>query len=363
MDKIIAMFLGSMLVVSMFLVSANTLSDDILTSSDLESITADISASDLITAEESVEATNGAVVMITEGNGWGVVDNEKAAFTKLRAVTKQDPNTDSLSTSRGYFLIGKVKLMIQSSEETESTKTYNLRSENDAITGTLILKLQDATNYNEGKFGVYKGDLVLSAKDSTFKATVTMALSQHNVANQKIKDFKDKVAYSYSGYLELSDLTLKFQSTPNSKPSRLEFNVYGADEEKGTLILESGDDKNYRGRLKYIDTDGETVVASLKTDLSHSDNEMSGKLFAEYENGETKEGKITIFQEKVYTTNPDKKSTEPVFKDKAFDADVKSKAGVFANVDPSVNEKQNVASSENEKGFWKKFFGLFGKEE
>ena len=345
-------------------------------SSDLKKITDDITESDLVTAEEKVDSVikrehptelPKARTVITKGQGWAVTGGNNAAFVKFQTVTKQAENGDTFLTfSNGKIIIGDIKIDLQATQDTETLKSYALKNGDGSITGTLVLTRQANSVYNNGKFAVWNGDLTIRAGDKSFTADVVIALEQHVVGAQKVKEYKEHVKLSHTGWFNFGDYEFKFQSTPNSKEDRIEATVYGSQGETGRLVLERGSDATFVGWLK-VEKNGERetrLSANLKAELKRDGNQLSGPLRVEVVqgSGEVLEGTMTIIEDKKYSSTPVAVPTPPAF-ERGDAVDSIDDDSDEDDSDRSENSGSGSDNSGNKKGFWKKFFGFFGGDE
>ena len=309
-----------------------------------------------------------AKTIITNGHGWAVTEGNKAAFVKFKTITKQAENGDNFLTfSHGKIIIGDIKIDLQATQDTETLKSYALKNSDGLITGALVLTRQDNSVYNNGKFAVWHGDLTLQVQErgtqEQFVADVVMALETHTVGYQKVKEYKDKVTLSHTGWFTFGDYEFKFQSTPNSKEDRIEAQVYGSNNLYGRMVLERESEGVYAGWLKVEEKgDGDDrLSANLKAEVKREGNQLSGPLRVEVADGsgEVLEGSITIIEDKRYFSTPVTVATPPSFE----------RGDAVDSVDDSDDDEDSDAediSSPNKgknKGFWKKFFGFLSGDD
>jgi len=194
-----------------------------------------------------------------------------------------------------------------------------------------------------------------------------------SVKTQKVDDSTDDklIVSSYSGVLVIEDTTFKLQSKLGSNMDNFEFEVYGSNDEKGTLFLRPNEDNVYIGSLKYVEASGEIVIGDIKATIERDLDKLYGKLSGQlqYPNmDKTVSGTISIYELKVYDSNSnkmDKKNDVTVSKSK-INPSVKSNAWIDATATAEpyglAKNVMKVDPSDNAKGFWNKFFALFNKQ-
>ncbi len=344
-------------------------------SSEISSITQEITEDDLVQATEKVDsivtrehpsqAVNARAV-ITRGNGWAISGTDKAAFVKFQTVTKQAVDGDQvLSKSQGKIIIGDIKADLESVEDSETRKVYYLKTREGSVTGKLILERTSDGPYNNGKFGFWKGELTMNALGSEFGASVLLGLEIHNIGAQKAKEYKEKVTSTYTGWFTFGEYEFKFQGTPNSHEKRIETTVYSSDNLKGRMVLEkeSSGDYNYVGWLKVeeVGDSDNKLSAELKVRLESDGTYLKGPLRVEIEDdSETVlEGEMTLVEERRYST-----STVVVEPSRGLEDDSQDSVEIESedSFDDSSNKGSDSQNSGKKKGFWKKFFNFFGSE-
>lgn len=353
-------------------------------SSEIPSITQDITEGDLVQATEKVDAVvarehpsqaANARVVITRGQGWAISGSDKAAFVKFQTVTKQAVDGDQvLSKSQGKIIIGDIKADLESVEDSETRKVYSLKTGDGSVKGRLILQRQSDNVYNEGKFAVWDGELTMNALGTEFEAKVTLALEVHKIGAQKVKEYKDKVTSTYTGWFNFGDYEFKFQGTPKSHEKRIEASVYGSTGLQGRMVLEkeSSGDYNYVGWLKVeeVGDSDDRLSANLKVRLESDGNYLKGPLRVEVADGSGTviEGEMTVVEERRYSS-----SDVVVQPSTSVDGDVDERSvdSIEIESEDSFDDSESVESSNSEsgssnsgkkKGFWKKFFNFFGSE-
>ncbi|MEK6809281.1 MAG: hypothetical protein AABY40_01275 [Nanoarchaeota archaeon] len=346
---------------------------------DVAAIIEGITASDVVEAEAEVEAEleseNDISIVsahqtLTTGNGWIVTSNGKAALANILFVSKQAANTagnELEANAHGWIKLGKLKIKLQSTQNTETLKSFTLNSDHDA-TGSLVLKRSDSETYSNG-IGIWRGDLTLRVgEDESFKASVVLALQEKIVGAKKFEEYKEQVKSSYNGVMQLGDLKFKLQGTPDSKNERLAFQVYGSDDREGKVILEKVNGV-YTGKIDIRDGDNR-LSGKLKAELTRDGDVLSGPITAEldkhYSDGTgTYTGTITIYEEKSYSSTSAVQSVKSRG-DAATTIKVRGDGSIDDSSDKDTSGKEDsqdksTARDKNE-GFWKRILKIFGAD-
>ena len=131
-------------------------------------------------------------------------------------------------------LIVNIKLISFS----ESKRAYAL--ENSNVAGTLIIERIKAyprgVSMWEGKLTLHEAGDLVNAVDTS----VRLVSREKSIAQKSIREHnKDVKIPEYSGSLRIDSVNFKIQSTPDSKPGRLVFQLSGENNLAGKLVLES----------------------------------------------------------------------------------------------------------------------------
>lgn len=344
---------------------------------DVATITEAITAGDVISAEAEVEAEIerehatsrvSAHQIITSGDGWIVTDNKKAALVTLFVVGKQAVSTEGAEValaSHGWIKLGKLKLQLESTQDTETAKTFVLKNDESAVSGTLTLQ-RSADEVYDG-LAIWRGDLTLRVgTDQSFSGDVVIALQEKRVGAQKFEEYREKVRSSYIGSMQLDQLQLRLQSTTNSNLDRLVFHVSGEKGVTGEMTLERDGDV-YVGHLNIAEDDGDDrLSARVIANLVREGRTLSGEIKAELDEHSsagvgTYEGTITIYEEKMYSTVPhvEERGTpsENSGTNDRGDARVeKDRSGSNSGTDREISERAEA----QQRGLWKRILEFFG---
>lgn len=329
-----------MLIASVFAVSNDAVfssSDDV---SDISEITDNISASDIVESEEEIEADRVTYTKrtISSGSGWVTTGNNGA----LASIHLVNGYIDSDITSKGWMKFGKLKLKLESTDSTDSKKVFSVNAGDRSVSGTLTLN--KGSSYQDG-FAVWTGDLKIIVDGVSYDAKVNLAIEERTLGDRKIKEQRDSSQVTATGGLELGSLYFELSGKSKMSFERIEFEVTGRDNAKGTLTLEKASGSNYVGKLKIVtynaegDADDKTS-GSIRATLTSEGSTLYGPIEYVSDDGNSDTGNIKI----------------------AFNRDVSSSSSDDSDdASEDKNEDRSGSNSGSEsRGFWKRFIEFFG---
>ncbi len=148
----------------------------------------DISDSDIVQAETEIETEKVRYLnrTVSTGSGW-IIAGEKGALLQIHLVSGY---SDNKTISKGWLKAGKLKLKIQSTENTATKKIFNVSGGDGSVSGTLILNR--GSTYQTG-FAVWSGDLTLRiGTNRSFDSKVNLAIEEKQIGKGKLKEQRDK---------------------------------------------------------------------------------------------------------------------------------------------------------------------------
>ncbi|MEK6846856.1 MAG: hypothetical protein AABY16_01670, partial [Nanoarchaeota archaeon] len=336
----------------------------------------DISSSDIVDAEQSVDdqlkeqigdVLVSAYPIVEYSTGWYESSDGRADLINMIIVRKEGTSNDGdevFVSAHGKLHIGGSPFKIATIERSDSRVVYDLQGHQ--VSGKLVL--EKVKSYNGG-ISRWDGALTLREEGDTtdsLTASVQLMTREKRIDDNKIKEYKEHIKSSYSGWLRVDQVTFKFQSIGNSNAKEIKAQVYGENNVQGKMELELVSDGNgvrvYEGRLKAeeIGDSDDRISLTLRAEVKNEGNQWSGPLRATLEDGYVVDGEMTIYEERIVRTTPvvDVPEDRPredkpkdVKKDDSFDSD--------DTVEESSDDL-SALSKGKKKGFWKKFFEAFG---
>ena len=344
---LLASILSLILVFAGFnLVKAENGSDDIFdddSSSDLSDITDDISTSDIVESENEVDSQrkNYLKRTISSGSGW-IITGDKGALLNIHLVNGY---FDGGVNSKGWIKAGKLKLKIESAENTESKKTFKIISR-EGVTGTLVLTR--GTTYQTG-FAAWIGELNIKVGEESYDAKVNLAIEEKSLGEKKLKEQRDSEYISLTGGLELDQVSFDLKGKAESNLEKIELTVMGQNNAQGELVLEKISSMEYIGKLKVkVDGDDDKLVGKLKVVFSTEGNVLYGTVAFANEDGSESTGNIKITLDRQVVQDSDDSK-----------ADSKQRSEDEVKEDRSGSNSGSDSESGN-RGFWKRFIDFFG---
>ena len=321
------------------------------------SVASSISASDAmkteIEIENEIEFETSTKNTVSKGQGW-IVTGQKGALLEILFVSKAGTTSDGTvdSISKGWMKAGDLKLKIDSTSSTETSKKFAVTAEDGLAMGTLTLT-RAAEVYQTG-FSVWNGNLDIKVGDSPFNAKVALALEEKQSSGKGTSGSSGRVASTSSGTLELGGNSYNLVGESN-KPQKLEFKVVGQQSDiTGELMLESKDSKNYVGKIRVEgnDPDMESIKGEVTATLSREGNVLYGPIRVELDGSAATDLAFLEGTIKIALTEKATEDSKVKNKDKSIASDAE------LSKEDSVKSKSDSESSN--KGFWKKFKELFG---
>lgn len=343
----LASIIGLMLVFAGFnLVKAENGSDDIFdddSSSDLSEVTDDISTSDIVESEDEVDSQRRNYVKrtISSGSGW-IITGEKGALLNIHLISGY---FDGGITSKGWIKAGKLKLKIESTENTESKKTFKIISR-EGVTGTLVLTR--GTTYQTG-FAVWTGEIDVKVGNETYDAKVNLAIEEKSLGEKKLKDERDKADTSATGTLTLGQESYDVKGKIESGLRRIELDISKTGFE-GELVLEKANGMDYIGKLKIEEKE--------------EDSKLEGKIAGTFKLEGT-----TLYGDIKFANKDGTESTGSLKIALSREVDVSEKSEDNSSDDSNDNSEDdkkedrsgsNSGSDSKNRGFWKRFIDFFG---
>jgi hypothetical protein len=228
---VLTVFLASILVVSAF-AAALEVGDVIDTDGSVKSaasVASSITAADAIETEIEVENEikfdSSAKQTVSKGQGW-IVTGGKGALLEILFVSKEGKTAEGTegSVSKGWLKAGNLKLKLDSTSNTDSSKTFSVSGGDGSVMGTLVLTRQEQV-FQTG-FGVWNGDLKLRVGDKPFDARVTVAIEEKQ-SGSKSPDNRGRGNGEISssiGAMELGGVGYNLEGS-SSRPQKLEFKL------------------------------------------------------------------------------------------------------------------------------------------
>ena len=321
------------------------------------SVASSISASDAmkteIEIENEIEFETSTKNTVSKGQGW-IVTGQKGALLEILFVSKAGTTSDGTvdSISKGWMKAGDLKLKIDSTSSTETSKKFAVTAEDGLAMGTLTLT-RAAEVYQTG-FSVWNGNLDIKVGDSPFNAKVALALEEKQSSGKGTSGSSGRVASTSSGTLELGGNSYNLVGESN-KPQKLEFKVVGQQSDiTGELMLESKDSKNYVGKIRVEgnDPDMESIKGKVTATLSREGNTLYGPIKIELDGSAATD---LAFLEGTVKIALNEKSK--ISKDDSRNSD---ESDNFDDSKNSDDESKSEKLDSNDRGFWKKFKSFFG---
>lgn len=344
--------LGLMLVFAGFnLVKAENGSDDIFdddSSSDLSDIADDISTSDIVESEDEVDSQRRNYVKrtISSGSGW-IITGEKGALLDIHLISGY---FDEGITSKGWIKAGKLKLKIESTENTESKKTFKIISR-EGVTGTLVLTRE--TTYQTG-FAAWTGELNIKVGEESYDAKVNLAIEEKSLGEKKLKEQRDSEYISLTGGLELDQLSFDLKGKVESNLRKIELKINDQNNVEGELVLEKISATEYIGKLKVEERgdDDDKLSGKIKVVLTMDGTNLYGPVVFTQEDGTELAGNIKLVLSRQTSTDSDDSSDDS-------NDDSNSRSDDDKKEDKSESNSGSDSESGN-RGFWKRFIDFFG---
>ncbi len=326
------------------------------------SVASSISASDAmkteIEIENEIEFETSTKNTVSKGQGW-IVIGQKGALLEILFVSKAGTTSDGTvdSISKGWMKAGDLKLKIDSTSSTETSKKFAVTAEDGLAMGTLTLT-RAAEVYQTG-FSVWNGNLDLKVGDSPFNAKVALALEEKQSSGKGTSGSSGsgssgKITSITNGILEIGGNSYTLVGESN-KPQKLEFKVVGQQSDiTGELMLESKDSKNYVGKIRVEgnDQDMDSIKGKVTATLSREGNTLYGPIRIELDGSAATDLAFLEGTIKIALTEKAAEDSKVENKDKSIVNDAE------LSKEDSVKSKSDSESSN--KGFWKKFKEFFG---
>ncbi|MEK6924743.1 MAG: hypothetical protein AABW71_00720 [Nanoarchaeota archaeon] len=313
------------------------------------SVAASISAVDAveteIEVENEVEFKTTTKNTVSKGQGW-IVTESKGALAEILFVSKEGTTADGTATSisKGWFRAGNINLKLESTANTETTKTFQVTGGDGSVKGTLTLT--KGQTYQTG-FAVWNGDLDIMVGDKPFDAKVTLAIEEKNNRKDPNSGRGGSGSSTASGTLVLGGESFTLEGKTSSA-KKLEFRVIGSDGAVGELNLESRDSVNYAGKIEIEGKAGNEIKGKATAQLKREVNTLYGPIKIELDGSSAADlafmdGTIKIaLSEKVASDSPGEK-------DKDVNSDLRND-----------EDTRGSNSDSSDRGFWKRFFSFFG---
>ena len=352
---VLTVFLASIMIVSAFAgaLSVGDVIDADATVAGAASVASTITAADAIATEVEVENEikfdNSAVQTVSKGQGW-IVTGQKGALLEILFVSKEGTTADGTftSVSKGWLKAGNLKLKLDSTANTDASKTFSVTGGDGSVMGTLTLAKQEQI-YQTG-FGVWNGDLDITVGDKPFDAKINLAIEEkNNRKNSNSGNGRDgKVNPDSSGTLVLGSLNFNLEGRTNNI-NKLEFRVIGENNVFGELKLESRDSTNYVGKIKV-------------EELGDADDRLSGKITATLKlDGDTLYGPIKFVSDDGSITDSGTIKIALIGRTASDDSKDEDKSSDDDSDSIENEDRSGSNSGSSDGGFWKRFWGgIFG---
>ncbi len=323
--------------------------------------------------QQATDILVSAYSVIEYSTGWYESDDGSADVLGMIVVRKEgtsDSGNQVRSSVRGKVHIGGSPFKIMTTERSASRIVYSLvGSKNDLERGDMIL--EKVKTYTGG-ISRWDGTITIKNTDTekeSLSAKVQLMTREKSVNKDKIKVSQGQTKFLYSGNLEFGNWFFKFASEKSDTKKMNAVvkgeNVRGNMELK--LLSELNSVRVYEGKLKAEDrivdgredpSDEDKISAVLRAEVKYNDNAWVGSLKATLKDGQVLDGKITINEMKVDSSpvsiprdvrGPEGRSSDD--SDDSFDD---------SNSDDSSDDSFDDSNRQKNKGFWKKFFRIFG---
>lgn len=330
------------------------------------SVASSISASDAtqteIEIENEIKFDSSARQTFSKGQGW-IVTGQKGALLEILFVSKEGKTTDGVeeSISKGWLKAGNLKLRLESTANTATSKTFAVTGGDGSVIGTLTLG-KTSESYQEG-FSVWNGDLDLKVGADSFEAKVTVAIeekqSEKGISGNRGIGSSGKVTSTTNGILEMGGISYVLQGDSN-KPQKLEFKVKGSDGTVGDLILESKDSKNYVGKIRVEGNEPniEIIKGKVTATLNREGNTLYGPIKIELDGSSATD--LAFLEGTIKIALSEKSVNAVASYDKKKISSDDSDSDSDDSDDKIDKDRSGSNSGSDNRGFWKKFKEFFG---
>ena len=357
-DIVFTVLLASILLVSAF-AGALEVGDVFSTGtavSGAASVAGSISVADALETEVEIENEfeTSTKNTVSKGQGW-IVTGGKGALLEILFVSKEGTTSDGSvdSVSRGWLRAGNLKLKLESTVSTSTSKVFAVTAGDGSVRGILALT-KTSQAYQEG-FAVWNGDLKLILKNGeSFDSKVTLAIEEKQSSGKGVSNRGSGngggVNSATTGILELGGNSFTLVGESN-KPQKLEFKLKSSSGAVGELKLESGDLKTYTGKIEIEGgSDSEEIKGKVSATLNREGNTLYGPIRVELDGSSATD--LAVLEGTIKIALSSEKAK--ISKDDSIDSDDSDDS------EDSNDDSKNEKSISKDKGFWKKFKSFFG---
>ena len=321
------------------------------------SVAGSISVADALETEVEIENEfeTSTKNTVSKGQGW-IVIGQKGALLEILFVSREGTTSDGSvdSVSRGWLRAGNLKLKLESTVSTSTSKVFAVTAGDGSVRGILALT-KTSQAYQEG-FAVWNGDLKLILKNGeSFDAKVTLAIEEKQSsgkgASNRGSGNSGSINSATTGILEIggNSFTLVGESRNSQK---LEFKLKSSSGAVGELKLESGDLKTYTGKIEIEGgSDSEEIKGKVSATLNREGNTLYGPIRVELDGSSATDLAVLEGTIKMALSSSEKSKID---KDDSINSDDSDDS------EDSDDNSKNEKSISKDKGFWKKFKSFFG---
>ncbi len=343
-----------------------------------DDLTSEISESDIRSAEEYLQQSENIFVSdyssVQRSTGWYIANDGKNAnlIELVVAITERtDDNTNQLQRYvQGKVYIGGIPFKIYSVNERSASRiVYSLGgSKNDLERGEMIL--QNVQDYDNG-VSRWDGTIILKNIDTekeVLSAKVQLMTNEKNI--NKTINSGQSTKFVYSGSLNFGTWFFKFASE-ESDTKKINTKIRGENVNGNMellLVSETNGVRIYEGKLKAEDRiderdsfdENNKISAVLRAEVKYDGNSWTGPLKANL--GEiTLEGTLKFGETKARGSVPERGGLTDVRGPEWSDDDSFDDSSVDDS-DSFSDDSFDDSNREKNKGFWKRFFRIFGSD-